>query len=454
MNLDSKKIIVSTMVLLALLASYGATGISSAASTGTAPVAVTDAYWYSANSTQLVSPGDGYVPLFVQFEVAGSFAYVNVSVNLTYYGNSPFSYSYISGPNVQQVDSYNITAPALGSSITINQLANISSSATQGVYEVALQVTTNTTPNTPSYVPFKVAVLGTPDLSVVNYYTNPPVLYQDQKFIEFTAVISNTGAGPAKNIMVSASSPSFDILISSYNITYFASGMVENFTFLMNALNVTGQAPLTLAYGSQTISVPLYLNNYGSLQISDKIPVLTPGAGSVLEQFNITNTGQSTMYNVNVYLLSPSVVSLHIPSTNPLAALTAGNFTIAKLTPGQTVVVTYIVDVSSSAALMTYPAQIVVQWNLNNTAQQFHQVYNFNEKVSPTAFQQLTYNFSFTPLNVGVLLLIIILIAGLAGMSARSRKLKKKLKAATGPKDTPSLIHRDLPEKNGEEKKN
>lgn len=447
-QLDSKKIILSALVLLLVLASYGAVGQSQAAPVAQ-PVVVTDAYWYSANSTLLISPGSDYVPLFVQFEVAGSFTYLNVSVDLSFYSGSPFNYSYITGPNVNQMETYNFTTTTPGQVLTIEQLVNVSSAAAGGVYQLVLNTTTSAAPNEYSYVPFKVAVLGTPQLSVLNYFTNPPAIYQDQKYVQLTAVIANTGAGPAKNMMVSISSSDFTTVTSPYNVSYFPSGTVENFTFLMNAKNVTGQAPVTLSYGSQSVVIPLYLNNYGTLQIQGEIPVLSPGVNSVLEQFNVTNTGNKTMYDVNVHLLSPSVVSIHIPSSNPLAALTADNFTIAKLLPGQKIVVTYIVDVSSSAAYQQYPAQLIVQWNLNNTAQSFHQIYVFNENITPTALQSITSNLTFTPLNITVLVLIVALIAVIAGFGARSRRRKRQRKTSSGSKnsDTPNMEREDTSEK-------
>lgn len=452
--MNKKKLIVSALAMLALFGALGTMGVSHAAAPGFTPVAVTNAYWYSANSTELVSPGSNYTPLFVQFTVAGDFSYVNASVNLTYYANSPFSYSYINGPNTQQRSYYNITAPTPGQSVTIVQLVNVSSAAQQGIYEVALQVTTNATPTTVSNSTFQVAVLGTPDLTLVNYFTNPPIIYQDQKFITLTAVVSNTGAGPVKNTQFWVNSSAFTSMTGAYNVAYMPSGYIENFTFLLNAMNTTGQKAIYFHMGSQVISIPVYLHNYGTLGITSSIPALTPGAGSVMEQFNITNNGNHTMYGVNVHLLSPSVISIHVPSTNPLAALTADNFTIAQLNPGQSVVVTYLVDVSSSAALQTYQAQIVVGWNLNNTASQFHQTYNFNEKVTPTVIQQFTSNFTFTPLNIAVLLLVIVLIIALIAVSARSRGMRKKLKKAAEKQEKPaSLIHRDIPGEKKEEQK-
>lgn len=450
--MKNRKIIVSILVMLAIAGTLSSIGNAHAATTEQ-PAVVTNAYWYSENSTALVSPGSGFLPLFVQFEITGSFSYLNASVNLSYYPNSPFTYSYISGPNIHERSYYNLTYPTAGSTITINQLVNVSSSAKQGIYEVALEITTNSTPGTHYFDTFQLPVLGTPQLTLVNYFTNPPIVYQDQKFIQLTAVISNTGAGPSKNLQIYLTSQDFSILTGTYSVAYLPSGTIENFTFLMNAKDVVGQAPVTLHIGNLTYVLPLYLHNHGSLKITSSIPTLTVGAGSVLEQFNITNTGNKTMLGLNVYLLSPSVVSVHIPSSNPLAALTADNFTLAKLTPGQSVTVTYIVDVSSSANTEAYPAQLYAQWHLNDTAQSFSQAYNFNETVSPTTIQKFTSSFTFTPLNIGVLVLIIVLIGLLVAVSARSRRLKKRMKTNNSQKDTPSLIHREIPEKNGEQRK-
>lgn len=451
--MNKNRILASALVLLALIGTIGLTAPVHASTPTVPPAKVTSTYWYGQNSTQLVSPGSNYTPLFVQFVSTGDFSYLNASVNLSYYSNSPFTYSYITGPNVQQRNYYNITGVAPGQSLEVYQLVNIASNASQGVYEVSLSISTNSTSGVVN-IPVTVSVLGTPQLTLVNYYTNPPVIYQGQKFIQFTAVVSNTGAGPAKNMQFSLSSGGFTILTGAYNVSYLPSGTLANYTFLMDAHNTTGQNSLSFSMGSRSVSIPVYIHSYGALQITSSIPTLTSGASKALETFNITNTGNKTLVDLNVHLLSPSVVSIHVSSTNPLGALTADNFTFAELQPGQKVTVTYLVDVSSSAQTISYPAQLVVQWHLNDTAQQFYKTYNFNEKVSPTVIQKFTSSFAFTPLNIGVLALIIILIIALVAVSARSRRMKKKLQSPQESKNAqPSLIHREIPEKGSDEKK-
>ncbi len=449
-KLNKNRIFVSALVLLAIAGSLGLTAPAHA--TAPAPLKVTNTYWYSENSTLPVSPGSNYTPLFVQFTSLGNFTYLNASINLSHYSNSPFSYSYITGPNTYQRDYYNFSHVNAGQSLTIYQLVNVAADAAQGVYEVELSVNASGVSGT-MHIPVTVPVLGTPQLTLVNYFTNPPVIYQGEKFIQFTAVVSNTGTGPAKNLQISLSSSDFSVLTGAYKVAYLPSGTVANYTFLMDAHNVTGQSSLDFQLGSQAVQIPIYIHNYGTLQISSSMPALTSGASKILETFNITNTGNKTLLDLNVHLLSPSVISIHISSSNPLGALTADNFTLAELKPGQKITVTYLVDVSSSAQIISYPAQLVVLWHLNNTPEQFYSTYNFNEQVSPTVIQQFTSNFTFTPLNIGVLLVILVLIIALVAVSARSRKIKKKLQSQ--PKEMPpSLIHKEIPEKSVNEKKN
>ncbi len=452
--LNKKGILASTLVLLAILGTLGL--VTPVHAQSIPPAVVTGSYWYSENSTQLASPGSNYIPLIVPLEITDNTALTGytASVNLTYHNGLPFNYSYVKGLNKAQTDYYSLTGLSNGTTIPVMQLVNISSNATQGVYQIAITLN-STAPGSTINIPVNVAVLGTPKLTLVNYYTNPPEIYQNEKFVQFTAVVSNTGVGPAKDTQFSLSSSAFNITTGAYNVSYLPSGMVTNYTFLMNAHNITGQTMLYFHMGSQTDAIPIYLHNYGTLRITSNLPTFTSGASKLLEVFNITNTGSNTLLDVNVHLLSPSVVSIHVSSSNPLGALTANNFTIAKLSPGQKITVTYIVDVSSSAQSMAYPAQLVVQWHLNNTANQFYQTYNFNESVSPTAIQQFKSSLTFTPLNITVLFVIVVLIIALIAVSARSRRIRKKLQSNVKSKQTPpSLEHKEIPEKNNEERKN
>lgn len=555
-----KKAIVSIVsVILFATVLVGLAGHAEAAPAPTGTVGVTGVSWFTPNSTQLAVPGMNEVPLFLTFENTVALTNLTVQMNLTAHGTGAFSYSYVIGTGKTVNEVYDIPFLPAGSTTTIEQTVNISSSASNGIYSenltysygnasvtyygnisfnvplagsvnivspsaffgtqssmmagtpgmtnvpitvmlentgnsAATNVSVSYTPTgslsgstqgtiisaIPAYgaipvtflvsvadnasisqvyeqnldvsyyggahtVQFNLPITGSSNISIINYYTNPPVVYQDEKFISLTIVTENTGSSFAKNVGVSVSSSRFDVLSNPYSLSYYPSGAVENFTFLMNAKNYTGSAGLQVTLGKNTQTLPIYLHSYGNFKISPSVPDFHSGVNKQLMSFNITNTGNQTLYYFTVHLLSPSVISLHIPSSNPLAALTETNVTFAQIKPGQTVTATFIVDTSSSAAFATYPAQLAMSWRLNNSVNPFYQTYNFNEKVAPTGIQNLQGMITFTPLNIAVLVLIIALVIGLAALAGRGRKLKKEAEELR--KRQPQEEYKQLPHK-------
>ena len=434
-------------VIFLLTASAATVVPASNAATPPAPVIkVISATWYAPNSSAQVSPNSSYVPLFVTVEDTYFTAnWQNFSISLGSSGY--FNYSYVHGPDSAFVDYENVTFPAPTSGYTtekivLEQLVNISSGAANGIYQMSVYDVNNV--SSPISAPFQIGVLATPRVSLVNYFMDPPVVYQDEKYISLDLVFANTGAGAYQNFNVSLQSTGFSVLTSEYHIPYFASGSTENLTFLMNALNVTGPQAITVSYGHMTYVINAYIHSYGTLGITSTLAPMQPGNTKVLEEFNLTNTANVTMYDLEIHLVSPSVISIHVSSSNPLSALTADNVTVGKLTPGQEITVTFLVDVSSSAKLESYPAQLVVTWYTNNSPQPTLQVYNFKEKVTPTVTQQLRNSLTFTPLNIAILVVIVVLVVALAVVGARGRKIKKQIEKAS-KKDMPSLEHREIP---------
>lgn len=447
--MNKKGKIISLALIAFVLIAGSMVSISDAApATGSVTAKVISATWYSPDSSTQVSPNSSYIPLFVTLDATyiGSENYQNFSIDLGSSGY--FSYSYVNGPNTGLVDYQNLTFPAAVNAtthtITLEQLVNISSSTPRGVYEMYVNVTTNLTSGN-LHIPFQIGVLATPQISLVNYFTNPPVIYQDEKYISLDLLFANTGLGPYQNFNVSVNSPDFTTLTAPYHIPYFAPGSTENLTFILDAHNVTGSAPIMLEYGSRSTAISIYIHGHDTLGITSTIGVMQPGSTKVVEEFNLTNVGNITMYDLEVHLLSPSVISIHVSSSNPLGALTANNVTVGELLPGQEITVTFLVDVSSSAAVQSYPAQLVIQWYSNNSAQQFLQVYNFAEKVTPTPVQQIQSSFKFTLLNIAVLAVIVALVIALVAVASRGRKLGREIKKEE-KKKPPSLEHKEIAE--------
>jgi len=447
--MNKGNILLMTGLLFVLLASTVAIIPASSATTPNQPVLkVISATWYGPNSTAQVSPDSSYVPIFVTVEDTYFTAnWQNLSINL---GNSGyFSYSYVHGPNSTVVDYQNISFPAPTSGIStrtivLEQLVNVSTDAANGIYQMSISDVSNVS-STTTTVPFQIGVLATPSVTMVNYFFNPPMVYQNEKYISVDVLLANTGAGPYKDFNVSLQSTAFSIITPEYHIPYFSSGSTQNLTFLVNALNVTGPETINVLYGHETAVINVYVHSYGTLGITSSIASMQPGSTKDLEEFNLTNEGNVTMYDLEIHLLSPSVISIHVSSSNPLSALTADNVTIGKLNPGQEITVTFLVDVSSSAKLETYPAQLAITWYTNSSPQQNLQVYNFNEKVTPTVTQELQSSFTFTPLNIVALAAIVVLVVALVVVAVRGRKIKKRVEN-NSKSATPSLEHKEIPE--------
>ncbi len=358
------------------------------------------------------TPGMNYVPLSVMVENTGNSPVANVSAQYMPSG-------YLSGASQT---TYLSALPSFGFA-TLTFLVSIGSSAPLGFLQQELVLHYNDANHT---IQFEVSITGYANISVISYFTNPPAIYQDEKYIQLTVYTANSGNSFSGSMDVSATSSHFEVVTAPYSLPAYPSGAQLNFTFLLNALNYTGPAPVTVTVGSSAYTIPLYLKQEGSIGISSSIPVFNPGNSNQLELFTIANEGNTTLWDVNIHLLSPGIISIHIPSSNPFAALTADNVTFAELTPGQTVTVTFAVDTASAAPVGAYQAQLLVTWVHNDSSSQFYKTYNFNEVVQKSSVQQFTDTFALNPINTIILVIIIVVVAALAAVGLRRSRSRRK----------------------------
>ncbi len=374
------------------------------------------AFGTSANPIQ-GTPGMKYIPLSVFVENTGNSAVTNISVQ---YAPSGHLYGQVQTTYVSAMQAFGFA--------TLTFVVSIDSTTPLGLVQQSLLLSYNSADHP---LNFSVPVTGYSNISVINYFTNPPAVFQNEKYIQLTVYTANAGNSFAANLTVSASSSHFDILTAPYLLPAYPAGRQLNFTFLMNALNYTGPARVTVSIGNSAYSIPLYLKPEGTLDISSAVPVFNPGNSNQLISFTVTNGGNLTLWNLNMHLLSPGIISIHIPSSNPFAALTADNVTFAELQPGQTLTVTFLMDTSSSAAVGTYTAQLFISWMHNDSSSVFYKAYSFSEVVQKSSVQRFTEAFALTPLNGAVLAVIVIavIVLAVAGLR-RSRGRKKEGKVA------------------------
>ena len=435
-----KKLITGFIVLSMVMLAIGASGLMSsgdAIHNKTAPatvanneLTVTSVSWFAPNSTELPSPGSNGIPLYVTFESYTNIENANVSMNLSAY-KSPFTYAYINGPD-KNVRTYNrIPEIQAGHSYTIMQLVNISKTASGSFYDENISYDNTTmSGNTVFTIP-----VGKPDVSVISYTTNPPVIYQNEKFIKLTIYTENTGTSAMKNVNFNITSMDYNVVSpGNYSIAYYPAGTLMNFTFYINAKNVTGTIPVYFHINNVVYTINTYIHGSEekSLTVAVENKNLVSDTKKQLLTFYLNNTGNKVYRDLEIHMLSPGVLSIHVSSSNPLGALTANNVTFAQLQPGQSIKVTYIIDTSTSAA-GTYPVQLLVEYHFNNTAETFNKVYTYNQKIVPTTTQQIS-NTLTEPLYAGMAALIIIILGAIGAAVLHTRKKNRKSKNAGSEK--------------------
>ncbi|MGC8609468.1 MAG: COG1361 S-layer family protein, partial [Thermoplasmata archaeon] len=320
----------------------------------------------------------------------------------------------------------NYTIPAMKAfgNVPVTFIVSIRNDAPTGFVNQTMNVSYNGITRS---VSFRVPITGYSNITLITAYTDPPVIYTGQNFIKLGLVLANSGSSFATGVNVSITSDDFMIVTNNYSIPYFAPGTL-NLTFYIDSLGNHGWQWIDVKAGSHVFPIHIYVHETGVLKVKEKQTTLTPGVDKSLITFNITNTGNETMRGINLHLLSPSIVSIHVSSSDPLAALTANNVTIGSLSPNQKFTVTFIVDTAGSASSGKYPAQLYASWYYNNTPDSFSSSYNFNLSVSPTIEQSISDDFTFNYVTITILVIIIAAIISFAVISYSRRDVPKKIK--------------------------
>ncbi|WP_048161944.1 COG1361 S-layer family protein [Thermoplasma acidophilum] len=376
---------------------------------GSTQISVAASYFGTASSPIAASPGMKNIPMTVVLENIGNVIDQNVSV-----GYTP-SYPFYGSPQY-----FNISAIPPDETVPITLSVSIFSNASDGFY---IQNISTSVYGKKSLVQFKPGITGYTNITLVNTELNPPVVYTNEKFIEFKAFVEVAGNSISRYLNVSVSSSDFADMTGEYHLSYVSSGLY-NFTFLLNSMSSSGPQTISVLINGMAFPVIVYVHNQTYTAISFHESVLQPGVDKSVLSFNITNDGNTTMYDIRAYLMLPGIITIHVPSSNPLGALTADNITIPSLKPGQTYDLIFLVDTSSAAAPGNYPIELFLGWHYNNTPYQFTKTFDTNVTVSPTVEQKITQAFTFTPVTIAVLVVIAAVIIGL-GIYAGVRRKKR-----------------------------
>ncbi|MGP6239588.1 COG1361 S-layer family protein [Cuniculiplasma sp. SKW4] len=363
---------------------------------------------------QMIEPEPGLHNglMHIVLENAGTGSIVNASIS--YMPQYPFSgHSYVLNvPGIEAFGILNITVPV-----------NISESAGYGNYNISLNVSYD---GTNHYITRDVVITGYSSIMLIQYHTNPLIVYEGEKYVALDAEIINNGTSPLFNEPVSFTG-AFKTLAGNFTLPALMPGAVMNLTFYFNSPYAHGMIYPSLKIGSSIFSIPVYIHEGAKISVTSGSFNFNPGQSKAVMTFVFTNTGNRTAYDIQIHLLSPSILSIHVSSSNPLGALTANNVTIGSLAPGMSFTVTFIVDLSGSASTGTYSSQIAYSYMYNDSTSRFNQFYNFDFHVVPTELQNIQQ--TVNPSNIifdGVIIILLVLI--LSGLLVAAKRRKNKTK--------------------------
>lgn len=359
-----------------------------------------------STGTVIAGMGMKNVPLTFYLEEDSSVPVTNVSVSYT----PSYPLAGISQNTV-------ISAIPAYSSVSVTFIVNITGNGTS--FSQNLTLNYNGTYHSLGY---RVIVPGYSNLSVINYFTTPPYIYQDEQFIVLRVEMINGGNTVSPPVNISLTSNSFVVSTQAYRLPGVSSGQILNLSFLMNATSAVGPENLYLHLNGKTFALSERVLSKGSVEITSGAQTVSPGTNANLFQFVVTNNGNVTLVGLNFHILTPDVFYIDVPSSNPLGSLTANNITFAQVSPGQTITVTFVMDVESAATPGTYPSQLVVTYLTNNSTQSFLVTHNFNVSVQETAVQHLSSTTGLTYIVVVIVVLIVIVFSFLI---LRRRKKEK-----------------------------
>ncbi len=248
--------------------------------------------------TVIAAQGMKNIPLQFYLEEDSPVPVTNVSVSYT--PASP-----LSGVNQGTIIS---AIPAFGS-VPVTFLVSITGN--ESSFYQNLTVNYNGTSHN---IEFKVMVPGYSNISLVNYYTTPPFIYQGEQFVLLKVALINGGNSISPPLNVSATSSAFSVSTTPYHLPGLYSGQLLNLTFLLNASMETGPADIYIHINSRTLTLTETILNKGSVELTSGPISVNSGTNANLFEFTAKNNGNVTLMDLNFHILTPDVFYIDVPS--------------------------------------------------------------------------------------------------------------------------------------------
>ncbi|NPA23539.1 MAG: hypothetical protein GXO23_04515 [Crenarchaeota archaeon] len=214
-------------------------------------------------------------------------------------------------------------------------------------------------------------VIYEPKVRVVSAIPTPPVVLPGMYGAILNVTILNTGYVIAKNVTVRLILPrNFTVYtpnVTSVTLPAVPPGRVMPLVFMFNVPNNvtpgTYRFTVQVKYLDTVRDYVTYVKVLPEPRFEiEKIEEIGfyPGSSKAILIIYLRYVDGPELEGVKAILSIPKVFTFHIPQNNPLAAMTANQIIIGNLKPGQTVELTYLLEVDSSAPIGKYRATLML----------------------------------------------------------------------------------------------
>lgn len=366
--------------------------------------------WYWGNGETLAYPGAKGLPLTIVVRNAGTNTAYNATVTL----NLGYPFYFASGKSLHEF----VGAIPPGASVPLTFYVNINSSAVTGYYPINLTLEWNSGIGTVQQV--YVPVLGSPDVRLQGFGTNPPQIFPGTQDAELAIYVVNSGNVTASNVKINIST-SGPIIFASQTATTIGllpPGTPVQLTYLFS-VNSNASSPsyanvsISISYGGRNSAsvIRLPVSSKAQLKAVPESVTLTQGASDIKVTYNITNYGNYTAKDVQAELILPNMLS--------------GNTYdyLGDIPPGSSVTAVFSLDVSSSAPVGEFRGTIVTSWLQDNApGETFSQIIPVSFIIKESYVNQfLAYVSSPPAIYILLIAILLVIIAILAVVAARRR---------------------------------
>lgn len=387
------------------------------------------AVWGSPQSPMLAAPGSTSLPLYVEVTNLGPAPGYNVSLTFE------ASYPLIPVKGVPSELTLRLPALPVGGTATIVGYYNVSPSVSPGVYEESVVVEYSLGGQTHTEtLEVDVPILGVVDIELAGFRYTPSAIYPGYPYAELTVVLVNAGTATASSVSVSlnTSYPVYPLYQGSEKVSvgYMPVGQPVTLSFPLGVYNTSGAVnttlTLTVSYNggrSQSYTIPFTEYPKAVLEVVGvDTPTIRVGDGGDYVTVTVKNVGDAPAEYLTFTLLPSNVFQPSVPSSeNPLLALTAVNESVGALLPGESVNVTYVIQVSSNIEQGTYTLSLLASWRQQGSPQPFTQLITVPINVHRTLLGELEQSLlgQTNPLLFFEIILALAVVVALMAAAAR-----------------------------------